>query len=125
MDGIEELKGVVVLGASNRFDMIDPAILRPGRFDLQFELPVPDEKTRLGIFKIHTKGKPLDTDVDFKTLAKETEKYTGADIEAVTRRASGLAIREFLQKTEGKPSKKDIDGFNVKKKHFEEALKTG
>jgi transitional endoplasmic reticulum ATPase len=72
MDGIEELKGVVVLAATNRLDMLDPAILRSGRFDLLFELPVPDEETRKEIFKIHTQNKPLDKSVDLKALVGET-----------------------------------------------------
>ncbi|MCK4326010.1 AAA family ATPase, partial [bacterium] len=130
LDGIEELKGVVVLGATNRFDMIDPAILRPGRFDLLLELPIPDEATRLEIFKIHTKAKPLDKNVDLKSLAKTTDKYTGADIEAICRQASMFAIREFLEKqsseksegVKGKPDKKAIDEFSIKKKHFDGAI---
>ena len=123
LDGIEELKGVVVLGATNRFDMLDPAILRPGRFDSLLELPIPDEATRLEIFKIHTKGKPLDKGVDLKSLANITEKYTGADIEAVCRKASMLAIREFLVKGRGEPIKKAIEEFGIKRKHFDEAMK--
>jgi len=123
LDGIEELKGVVVLGATNRLDMIDPAILRPGRFDLLLELPIPDEATRLKILKIHTKDKPLDKDIDLKLFAKITDKYTGAAIEAITRKASMLAIREFLEKTKGKSDREAIEDFSVKKKHFEEAMK--
>ncbi|MCG2761874.1 MAG: CDC48 family AAA ATPase, partial [Candidatus Atribacteria bacterium] len=109
LDGIEELKGVVVIGATNRLDMIDPAIIRPGRFDVLLELPIPDEATRLIIFQIHTKGKPLDKDVNLEQLSKITDKYTGAEIEAIARRASMLAIREFLNKLKGKPTKKDIE----------------
>jgi len=123
MDGIEELKGVVVLGATNRLDIVDPAILRPGRFDLLLKLPVPDQKTRLEIFKIHTKGKPLDKDVDFKELVSKTDKFTGADIESIARAASMLAIRELIEKEKGKPDKKAIEGFSIRNKHFEEALK--
>jgi len=123
LDGIEELKGVVVIGATNRLDMIDPAIIRPGRFDVLLELPIPDEATRLIIFQIHTKGKPLDKDVNLEQLSKITDKYTGAEIEAIARRASMLAIREFLNKLKGKPTKKDIEEFSIKNKHFEEAMK--
>jgi len=123
LDGIEELKGVVVIGATNRLDMIDPAIIRPGRFDLLLEVPIPDEATRLIIFQIHTKNKPLDKDINFNSLVKITDKCTGADIEAIVRRASMLAIREFLNKIKGKPTKKDIEGFSIKKKHFKEAMK--
>ncbi len=124
MDGIEELKGVVVLGATNRLDIVDPAVLRPGRFDLLLELPIPDDKTRLEIFKIHTKGKPLDKDVDLKELVSKTDKFTGADIEAVARSASISAIREFIEGQKGKVTKEKLKDFTIKKKHFNEAIKT-
>jgi len=121
MDGIEELKGVVVLAATNRLDLVDPAVLRSGRFDLLFELPVPDEKTREEIFRIHTKGKPLSEDVDLKRLVKEAEKRVGSDIEFICRKASMFAIREFInQGKEGRDKKTD---FKVTMQHFEEAIK--
>ena len=123
MDGIEELKGVVVLGATNRLDIVDPAVLRPGRFDLLLELPIPDEKTRLEILKIHTNGKPLDKDVDLKELVDKTDKFTGADIESIARGASIFAIRELIDKEKGKISKQKLKEFTIRKKHFEEALK--
>lgn len=118
LDGIEELKGVVVLAASNRLDIIDPALLRAGRFDFQLELPIPDEKTRLEIFKVHTRGKPLASDVDLKSLAKVTEGMVGSDIEAASRRASMLAIREFINQ-----KKKDLTKFKISARHFNGALK--
>ncbi|MEW6407894.1 MAG: CDC48 family AAA ATPase [Patescibacteria group bacterium] len=96
LDGLEELKGVVVIGTTNRLDLVDEALLRPGRFDFLLEVPKPDEKTRLEIFKIHTKGKPLAEDVNLKNLAKETEGLVGSDIEAICRNASMLAIRKFV-----------------------------
>jgi transitional endoplasmic reticulum ATPase len=96
LDGIEELRGVVVLGATNRLDMLDPALLRPGRFDLLIQLPLPDEAGRLEIFRIHTRGKPLASDVDLACLAQETEGCAGAEIEAICRKATMLAIREYL-----------------------------
>ena len=121
MDGVEELKGVVVLAATNRLDLIDPAILRSGRFDLLFELPKPDQTTREEIFKIHTENKPLADDVDFKDLAKETEDKAGSDIEFICKRASILAIREFLgQGAEEGIQKLDIQ---ISKRHFNGALK--
>jgi len=121
MDGIEELKGVVVLAATNRLDLVDPAILRSGRFDLLFELPLPDEKTREEIFKIHTKNKPLAPNVDLTGLAKETDGRTGSDVEFVCRKASMFAIREFInQGKEDRDKKKDL---RVSRKHFEEAIK--
>jgi len=123
MDGIEELKGVVVLAATNRLDLVDPAILRSGRFDLLFELPVPDEKTREEIFKIHTKNKPLNGTVDLKKLAKEIEGRTGSDIEFVCRKASMFAVREYIERNSTK-KKISADGdLKVSKQHFDEAIK--
>ena len=101
MDGIEELKGVVVLGATNRLDIVDPALLRPGRFEVLVELPVPDREARLAIFRVHTKGKPLASDVDLAELAERTESLVGADIEGLCRQAAMLAIREFLEEQGG------------------------
>ena len=118
LDGIEELKGVVILGTTNRLDLIDPAFLRAGRFDFLLEVSKPDEKTRLEIFKIHTKGKPLAQEVDFKRLSKETEGLAGADIETICKKASMLAIRKFV-----KENKKDEKKFKINAKHFRQSLK--
>jgi SpoVK/Ycf46/Vps4 family AAA+-type ATPase len=96
LDGIEELKGVVVLAATNRLDRIDPALLRPGRFDFLVELPAPDRAARLAILHIHTRGMPLSDEVDLEALADQTDGFAGADLEGVCRRAALLAIREFL-----------------------------
>jgi len=119
LDGIEELKGVVVLAASNRPDIIDPALLRAGRFDFQLELPVPDEKARLEIFKVHTRGKPLADDVDLESLSRATDGMVGSDIEAISRRASMAAIREFINHEE-----KDLDKFKITARHFSQALES-
>ncbi|MBI5701004.1 CDC48 family AAA ATPase [Candidatus Saganbacteria bacterium] len=117
MDGIEELKGVVVLAATNRLDLIDPALLRSGRFDLLLELPRPDTKARLEIFRIHSRNKPLEKDINLKDLAKRTEGKAGADIEFLCRRAAMLAIREFIGH-----KCPQMDGPVIKLKHFEDAL---
>ncbi len=130
MDGIEELKGVVVLAATNRLDLIDPALLRSGRFDLMLELPKPDQRTREEIFKIHTKNKPLAKDIDLKELAKESDGKVGSDIEFICRKASMLAIREFIdQKTKDSPPRQSEAGrgrqkaeLKISKRNFEEAL---
>jgi len=121
MDGIEELKGVVVLAATNRIDMVDPAILRSGRFDILFELPKPDEKTREEIFKIHTKNKPLAKEVDLKELAGKTEGKVGADIESICRKASMLAIREYIEAQNSIAKSQNLE-LKITKQHFEEAL---
>jgi transitional endoplasmic reticulum ATPase len=96
LDGLEELKDVVVIAATNRLDIVDPALLRPGRFDRLLHIPMPDLDARLAIFTIHTSGKPLTADVDLNQLAKETEGYSGAEIAAVCNTAVMLAIREHI-----------------------------
>jgi transitional endoplasmic reticulum ATPase len=119
LDGIEELKAVVVLGATNRLDMVDPALLRAGRFDFLLEVPKPDEQCRQAIFKIHTRGKPLERGVDLKKLAKLTEGLMGSDIELICKKASLAAIRENLNLKLDEVRK----DFKISLKHFEEALK--
>jgi len=100
MDGVEKLNGVLILAATNRMDMLDPALLRPGRFDLLLELPRPDREARAEIFKIHLKDKPLSPGVDIDELAKCTEDLSGAAIEMICRRAALLTVGEFI-KTHG------------------------
>ncbi len=112
IDGIEALRNVVVIGATNRPDIIDPALLRPGRFDRLIYVPPPDFKARIEIFKVHTRKMPLAEDVDLEELARRTEGYTGADIAAVCREAAMIALREKL---EVRP---------VQMKHFLKALET-
>jgi transitional endoplasmic reticulum ATPase len=110
MDGIEDLSNVIVVGATNRPDMLDSALMRPGRFDRIVYVGVPEKEGRLQILKIHTKNMPLEKDVDLQELANLTEGYTGADLEALSREAAMLALRE------------DIDVKTVKKKNFEKAM---
>lgn len=96
MDGIEGRAGVLVLGATNRPDVLDPALLRPGRFDMIVELRYPNTEERQAIFAIHTRGRPLANDVSLEELATLTEKRSGADIEAICHRAALLALREWI-----------------------------
>lgn len=110
LDGLEKLENVVVIGATNRPDLVDPALLRPGRFDRMLFTPAPDSKARLEIFKIHTKTMPLGKDVDLKLLAQGTEGYAGSDIAALCREAAMLVLR------------KDIKGKEVRMEHFREAM---
>ncbi|MCX6054966.1 MAG: CDC48 family AAA ATPase [Chloroflexi bacterium] len=124
LDGIEELKGVVVLAATNRLDRIDPAILRPGRFDFLIELPMPDRATRLAILNIHTKGMPLSKDVNLEDLSKSTEGMTGAELEGICHRAALQAIREYI---DGQADKIDLSPETISKirvgaKNFTNAL---
>ena len=93
MDGFESNEGIIVLAATNRSDVLDPALMRPGRFDRQIYVNIPDVKGREGILKIHARNKPLDENVDFKTLAKITVGFTGADIENMLNEAAILAAR--------------------------------
>ena len=115
LDGIEELKGVLVLAATNRPDLVDPALLRPGRFDLVLELPAPDEKARELIFRVHTKEKPLAGDATLELLAKETGGFTGAEIEAVCQEAAMRAVREAVASKAG-------SGVAITLRHFRDAL---
>jgi len=117
LDGIEELRGIVILAATNRLDIIDPALLRAGRFDFLLELPIPDEKTRLEIFQIHTKGKHLAPEVNLKTLANNVKGLVGADIESICKEASMAAIREFIEN-----GSQNYSNFVILNKHFKEAL---
>jgi transitional endoplasmic reticulum ATPase len=110
MDGIEDNNDIVVIGATNRPDILDPAILRPGRFDRILLVGPTDKKGRLEIFKIHTKNMPLGKDVNINELAEKTEGYVGSDIEAVCREAAMLALRE------------DIKADKVHLKNFEAAM---
>ncbi len=110
MDGLESLNDVVIIGATNRPDIIDPALLRQGRFDRVILTPAPDEESRNTIFKIYTKDMPIDKDVDLASLAKKTQGYAGSDIEGVCREAALIALRS------------DIKSKEVAMEHFKEAL---
>jgi transitional endoplasmic reticulum ATPase len=98
MDGLKDMKNVIVLGATNRPDIIDPALLRPGRFDKIIDIPMPDLETRKAIIAVHTKKMPLEKDVDLDIVAKATEGYTGAEIENLVREAGMNAIRKKADK---------------------------
>ncbi|MEM2022721.1 MAG: AAA family ATPase, partial [Archaeoglobaceae archaeon] len=124
LDGLEELKDVVVIAATNRPDIVDPALLRPGRIERHVYIPPPDKNARKEIFRIHLKGKPLAEDVNIDELAEKTEGYSGADIEAVCREAAMLAIREKINPNMAREEAKEIaKSIKISKKHFEEALK--
>ena len=96
IDGLEELHNVLIIGATNRLDIVDEAILRPGRFDRIIEVGNPDSKGRKHIFEIHTKKKPLDNDVDIKKLVEITDGFSGAEIAAVTNRAAIVALKRYV-----------------------------
>jgi len=96
MDGLNDRGNVIVLGATNRPDSVDPALRRPGRFDREFEISVPNEDGRLEILEIHTRGMPISEDIDLKDLSSELHGYTGADIKSLCREAAMKSIRRYL-----------------------------
>ncbi|MDS0294648.1 CDC48 family AAA ATPase [Halogeometricum luteum] len=122
LDGLESLEDVVVIATTNRPDLIDSALLRPGRLDRHVHVPVPDEEARRAIFGVHTEHKPLADDVDLDKLARKTEGYVGADIEAVCREASMAASREFIRSVSREEVTESIGNVRVTMEHFETAL---
>jgi transitional endoplasmic reticulum ATPase len=124
LDGLEVLSNVIIIAATNRPDIIDAALLRPGRFDRLLYVPPPEKDSRIKIFKIHTSKKPLADDVKIERLAAQTEGYTGADIAALASAAVMLALREHIEKYKD-PKKAELAKTELKihMKHFEEAMK--
>jgi len=132
MDGLEDLKGVVVIGATNRPDIIDEALLRPGRFDRLLEIPLPDNDSIKEILKIHMKKKPVDNSVSIEKLAELVKGYSGADIASLVNAAAMSAVREHITNNRAYPntSRNDLSKNENRKtpliismKHFEDALK--
>ncbi|SFR30584.1 CDC48 family AAA ATPase [Halorubrum sodomense] len=122
LDGLESLEDVVVIATTNRPDLIDSALLRPGRLDRHVHVPVPDETARRRIFEVHTRNKPLADDVDLDALARKTDGYVGADIEAVAREASMNASREFIGSVTREEVGESVGNIRVTMAHFENAL---
>jgi transitional endoplasmic reticulum ATPase len=124
LDGIQEMHGVIVLAATNRVDMIDTALIRPGRFDKIVFVPKPDMNTRQKILEIGAKGKPIDKHVDMRAVAEITEGFSGADVSAIVNSAISLVLHEYLQKypTPGEAAKHASEAV-VSTHHFEEAVK--
>jgi len=116
LDGIQPLRKVVVIAATNRPDLLDPALLRPGRFDRLIYVPPPDYNARIQIFRVHTRKMPLSDDVNIEELARKTEGYTGADIAAVCKEAAMIALREKYRSTGS------LDVVKVGMEHFMKAL---
>lgn len=124
LDGLEILTNVIVIGATNRPDIIDAALLRPGRFDRLLYVSPPDYDSRIQIVKIHTDKKPLAPDFKIEELAAKTDGYTGADIASLTSAAVMLALREHIAKyKDPKEAKKNAQELKIQTKHFEEAMK--
>jgi len=123
LDGLEELQHVIVLAATNRLDIVDPALLRAGRFDRLLQVPAPDKKARLEILKIHTAKNPLANDVDLEEIAEKTEGYTGADLAGLVSTAVMMALEEHVEKYKTPDEiKKHAGETKVTAKHFEDSL---
>ncbi|WP_456452910.1 CDC48 family AAA ATPase [Thermococcus sp.] len=127
MDGIEKNSGVVVIAATNRPDILDPALLRPGRLDRLIYVPAPDERTRLEILRVHTKRVPLAGDVSLEDIARRTNGYSGADLAALVREAALNAMRRIMAKLPAELVEEQSEDFleklKVSRRDFEEAMK--
>ena len=123
LDGLEELEDVIVIATTNRPDLIDSALLRPGRLDRHVHIPAPDLEARRRIFEVHTRDKPVSDAVDLDRLARRSEGYVGADIEAVCREASMAATRDFIRNAETEEEvDEEIGTVEITMEHFERAL---
>ena len=124
IDGLESLKDVVLVAATNRPDILDPALIRAGRFEKQIEIGLPELEIRKKIFEIHLRGLPLDSDIDIKSLASDMEGKSGADIESLCKEAVQAAIRYYISKANFKDISNDEKGsVKIKKSHFDIAMK--
>ena len=126
MDGMSERGNVIVLGATNRPESIDPALRRPGRFDREIEIGVPNAEGRIEILQIHTRGMPLAADIDMRQLASELYGYTGADIKALCREAAMKALRRYLPEIDiegDKVSSDTLEMMEIRTKDFKEGMK--
>jgi transitional endoplasmic reticulum ATPase len=117
IDGLEELHDVLIIGATNRVDLIDSALLRPGRFDRIIEVPLPDTKGRENIFKIHTRKKPLAENVNFTKLVQLTDGFSGAEIEGICNRAAMSSVRRYVDKKD-----KNVKAIKISQEDFEIAI---
>ena len=117
IDGLEELNNVLIIGATNRLDIVDEALLRPGRFDRIIEVPKPDAKGREHILKIHTKKKPLDEEIDLKKIVELTDGFSGADLAAVANQAAIAALKRYVD-----AKSKNVKDIKISQKDLEDAV---
>ena len=122
LDGLESLEDVVVIATTNRPDLIDSALLRPGRLDRHVHVPVPAEAARRKILEVHTRNKPLADDVDLDAIASRTDGYVGADIEALAREAAMAASREFINSVSREEVDESVGNVRISSDHFEAAM---
>ncbi|MGH9975390.1 MAG: AAA family ATPase, partial [Nitrososphaeraceae archaeon] len=124
MDGIHTIHDVVVLAATNRIDMIDPALLRPGRFDKIIYIPNPDKATRKRILQIHVKGRLISTDIDLNKIVEMTEGFSGADVSSVVNTAASLILHDYIQRYPStEEALKHTSEALISIRHLEEAVK--
>ena len=124
LDGVQSLKGVVVLAATNRIDIVDTALLRAGRFDKLIQIPMPDKGARVEILKIRLKGVPIAKDVDVERIIEMTEGLSGADMSSLTNTAVSIVLQEFISKyPKPEDAKKHVEEAIVKMEHFQDAIK--
>jgi transitional endoplasmic reticulum ATPase len=124
MDGIQEIHDIVVLAATNRIDMIDTALLRPGRFDKIVYIPNPDKVTRERILQIHVKGKPISNDIDINRIVEATEGFSGADVASVVNTALSLVLHDYIQRyPSAEEAFKHASEAHVTIRHLEDAVK--
>ena len=125
MDGLQRLHNIIVIAATNRPDMIDPALLRPGRFDRLVHIGYPDPEARKSIFFIHTRGKPMAADVSLEDLTQATGYYSGADIAAICQEAVMNSIRRYIQngRKGGEYQEHDVKDHIITREDFDRALK--
>jgi len=124
LDGVQSLQGVVVLAATNRIDIVDPALLRAGRFDKLIQIPLPDKPARKDVLKIHTKGVPIAKDVDLDRVVDMTEGFSGADMASLTNTAVSIVLQSFITKyPKPEDAKKHVDEAIVQMEHFADAIK--
>jgi transitional endoplasmic reticulum ATPase len=120
LDSLTDLSQVIVLGATNREDLLDPALMRTGRLDYILKFSVPDEKDRLEIFQVHTREKPVGGDVDLVELAKTTEGLVGSQIASICRNAALMAVKQMIHL----PKKKSSSRLLIRSTHFKEAIRS-
>jgi transitional endoplasmic reticulum ATPase len=124
MDGVQEIHDIVVLAATNRIDMIDTALLRPGRFDKIVYIPNPDKVTRERILQIHVKGKPISNDIDINRIVEATEGFSGADVASVVNTALSLVLHDYIQRyPSAEEAFKHASEAHVTIRHLEDAVK--
>ncbi|WP_254534705.1 AAA family ATPase [Halomarina litorea] len=122
LDGLQDNPNLIVLAATNRYEALDPALLRPGRLESHVEVPLPDHDARRAILAVHTEGKPIEEDVDLDDLAAETEGFSGADLEALVRQASLRAIRDLAEEVGPEEANDRADEIRITREHFERGM---